>query len=189
MPDPFASGPIALVLAWLAAAGTPTGGAGPVLASVMKQAKMATPCEVWLVLRLVLLARDRHLFFKLVAAEASAAQNFTAFFSTFLLASYAPIIDGGRTLVVSARYVASPSWPLGMTRDAMRAAMPARPWYCRSLACLRAGSSHSRPLSPRRHCPGFPPRPSSRPPTDQLSLCLTAQHRQPHPSCSRAITS
>ena len=94
MADPFASGPIATTLAWLATVGTLAYAGVFLFGFLVEKKDMARPFKIWLVLCLAFLTPARYIFFQIVASETFAVQSFSAFFSTFILALYVPIVFG-----------------------------------------------------------------------------------------------
>lgn len=94
MDDPFASGPIATTLAWLVTVGTLATAIVGLISFLADKKDMARPFKLWLVLCLLFLAPGRYIFFQLVAAEAFVVQSFSAFFASFILALYVPIVFG-----------------------------------------------------------------------------------------------
>ena len=69
MPDPFASGPIATTLAWLATFGFFVYAAVALLSFLFEKKDIARPFKLWLVLCLAFLAPARYIFFQIIAAR------------------------------------------------------------------------------------------------------------------------
>lgn len=94
MPDPFASGPIALTLAWLVTAGSLFAAAGKLIGFLLEKGDMARPFKLWFVLCFFLLSPARYIFFLLIAGETFAVQSIGAFFNAMVLVFYVPIVFG-----------------------------------------------------------------------------------------------
>lgn len=94
MDDPFASGPLATTLAWLVTVGTLAPALVGLIGFLVEKADMARPFKLWLVLCLLFIAPGRYIFFQLVTAETFVVQSFAAFFASFILALYVPIVFG-----------------------------------------------------------------------------------------------
>lgn len=99
MSDPFASGPIALTLAWLATGGVFIYAALGLLKFLLDKADAARPFKVWLVLCLAALAPARYIFFQAIAGLTFPFQSFSGFLLSFILVLYVPLVFGVLYLV------------------------------------------------------------------------------------------
>ena len=92
-PEIFQSYPISLALSWIFAIPLLVGAIGWIL-SVFTTYRIPWIFSAWLGLCLLIFSPARYLLFLAVFASSYAVQSFGAFFSTFLLALYVPIVFG-----------------------------------------------------------------------------------------------
>ncbi len=94
--DPFASGWLSLILAWILAIPVILGVIAEGLILLFERTSEAIPrwFVVWMALCILILSPFRYTVLQLIVASAYSVQSGRAFFSLFLLALYVPIVFG-----------------------------------------------------------------------------------------------